>query len=141
RVSRVLPDGRLALQAQGGLESSLWEGQAALVHARRGPRPAVFEPRPDWLTAAPGSRAAGLTAGLGAAGPGDVAAAGITSGTTLTMPKTLLRLGRDRLAARSLDDRAGAAVLLLALRRIDPARLRHRITWSWTVREEVGYLG
>jgi putative aminopeptidase FrvX len=43
--------------------------------------------------------------------------------------------------ARSLDDRAGAAALLLALRRIDPAKLRHRTTFSWTVREEVGFLG
>jgi putative aminopeptidase FrvX len=141
QVSQVLPDGRLRLQARGGLDSSLWEGQAALVHGRRGPQPALFEPRPDWLTAGRRSPAAGLTAWLGNGGPDAVAAAGIAAGTTLTMPKALLRLGRDRLAARSLDDRAGAAVLLLALRRIDPARLRHRVTWSWTVREEVGYLG
>jgi putative aminopeptidase FrvX len=141
RVSQVLPDGRLRLQARGGLESSLWEGQAALVHGRRGPQPALFEPRPDWLTASRRLPAAGLTAWLGSGGPEDVAASGIAVGTTLTMPKALIRLGRDRLAARSLDDRAGAAVLLLALRRIDPAKLRHRVTWSWTVREEVGYLG
>jgi putative aminopeptidase FrvX len=57
------------------------------------------------------------------------------------MPKTLVRLGRHRVTARSLDDRAGAAVLLLALRRIDPARLRHRVTFAWTTREETGFLG
>src|SRR5579864_9463242 len=128
RVSQVLPDGRLLLQARGGLESSLWEGQAALVHGRRGPRPAVLEPRADWLTTRRRSPAAGLAAWLGAGSAADVAGAGIGVGTAVTMPKTVLRLGRDRLAARSLDDRAGAAVMLLELRRIDPARLRHRIT-------------
>jgi putative aminopeptidase FrvX len=141
RVGEVLPDGRLRLQARGGLQSSLWEGQAALVHGRRGPRPAVFEPRPDWFTAGRRQSGADLTAWLGADSPGEAAALGVQVGTTVTMPKTLLRLGRDRAAARSLDDRAGAAVLLLALRRIDPAKLRHRITFSWTVREEIGYLG
>jgi putative aminopeptidase FrvX len=141
RVSEILPDGRLRLQARGGLHSSLWEGQAALVHARGGARPAVFEPRAGWLTAGRRSPAADLTAWLGAGSPAEVAALGVQVGTTVTMPKTLLRLGRDRVAARSLDDRAGAAAMLLALRRIDPGKLRHRTTFSWTVREEVGFLG
>jgi len=141
RVSEVLPDGRLKLQTRGGLYRSLWEGQAALVHGRRGPVPAVFEPRPDWLTAGRRSPAGDLTAFLGAGGAPEVAALGLQSGAAVTMPKALHRLGRHRLAARSLDDRAGAAVLLLALRRIDPSRLRHRITFAWTTREEIGFLG
>ena len=142
RVSEVLADGRLKLQARGGLLNSYWEGQAALVHGRRGPVAAVFEPRPDWLTAARRRPpAGGLTAFLGAGGPGEVAALGIQPGTAVTMPKALLRLGRDRVAARSLDDRGGAAVLLLALRRLDRARLRHAVTFAWTAREEVGFWG
>lgn len=141
RVSEVLPDGRLRLQTRGGLYRSLWEGQAALVHGRRGPVPAVFEPRPDWLTASRRSPAGDLTAFLGAGSAPEVAALGVQSGAAVTMPKALHRLGRHRLAARSLDDRAGAAVLLLALRRIDPSRLRHRITFAWTTREEIGFLG
>jgi putative aminopeptidase FrvX len=141
RVGEVLPDGRLELQARGGLYSSLWEGQAALVHGRRGPVPGLFEPRPDGLGASRRSPAGDLTAFLGASGPREVAALGVQAGAGVTMPKTLLRLGRHRITARSLDDRAGAAVLLLALRRIDPARLRHRVTFAWTTREETGFLG
>jgi putative aminopeptidase len=141
RVGEVLPDGRLELQARGGLYSSLWEGQAALAHGRRGPVPALFEPRPDWLAASRRSPAGDLTAFLGAGGPREVAALGVQPGTGVTLPKTLLRLGRHRVTARSLDDRAGAAILLLALRRIDPSRLRHRVTFAWTTREETGFLG
>ena len=141
RVGEVLPDGRLKLQARGGLYSSLWEGQAALVHGRRGPVPALFEPRPGWLGAGRPSPVADLAAFLGAGGPREVAALGVQAGAGVTMPKALLRLGRHRVTAGSLDDRAGAAVLLLALRRIDPSRLRRRVTFAWTTREETGFLG
>jgi putative aminopeptidase len=141
RVSEVLPDGRLRLQARGALYTSFWEGQAALVHARRGPVPALFEPRAGGLGAGHPAPAGDLAAFLGAGGPREVAALGVQAGDGVTMPKTLIRLGRHRVTARSLDDRAGAAVLLLALRRIDPSRLRHRVTFAWTTREETGFLG
>jgi putative aminopeptidase FrvX len=141
RVARVLADGRLELETCGGLFPALWQGQAALVHGRNGPVPAVFEPRSAPLAAGHPPRAGDLTLFLGARGPAEVAALGIGPDTAVTMPRALVRLGRWRLAARSLDDRAGAAALLLALHRLDPARLRHRVTFAWTSREEAGLLG
>jgi putative aminopeptidase FrvX len=53
----------------------------------------------------------------------------------------MLRLGRHRVLARSFDDRVGSTALLLALRRIDPAKLRRRVTFAWSVEEEVGLNG
>jgi putative aminopeptidase FrvX len=142
RVARVLDDGRLDLEARGGLLPALWQAQAALVHGSHGPVPALFEPRAPLSGAGSRPTAGGdLTAFLGARDPREVAALGIPTGTTVTMPKALLRLGSHRVTARGLDDRAGAAVLLLALRRLDPARLRHRVTFAWTTREETGLLG
>ncbi len=141
RVGKVLPDGRLALRVRGGLYSSLWEGQAALAHGRRGPVPALFEPRSGGIGAGGLSPAGELIAFLGASDPREVAALGVQAGTGVTMPKRLVRLGRHRITAATLDDRAGAAILLLALRRIDPSRLRHRVTFAWTAREEIGFLG
>ena len=52
-----------------------------------------------------------------------------------------MRLGATRYAARSLDDRAGTAALLLATRAIDPARLTHKLVLAWSVREEGGLEG
>ena len=141
RVGKVLPDGRLELQARGGLYGSLWQGQPALAQGRLGPVPALFEPRPDRLGATRGAPAGEVTAFLGAGNPREVAALGVQAGTGVTMPKRLLRLGRHRVTAGTLDDRAGAAILLLALRRIDPSRLRRRVTFAWTAREETGFLG
>ena len=141
RVQEVLPDGRLRLEKRGGLLSSAWEAQAALVHGDRGPVPAVFEPREDWWTAAKAALATPPTVYLGVSSPREAAALGIHPGSTVTMPKRMFRLGPHRALARGFDDRVGATALLLALRRIDPARLHRRVIFAWSVGEEVGLEG
>ncbi len=57
------------------------------------------------------------------------------------MPKRMVRLGTHRVMARSLDDRVGSAVLLLALRHINVQALRQRLTFAWVVEEEIGFGG
>jgi putative aminopeptidase FrvX len=141
RVSTVLPDGRLTLHSQGGVYRYLWEAQPALVQGLHGQVPAIFEPRADWLTARSADLPGELTAWTGAASAREVAALGIAAGSAVTMPKQLLRLGLHRVAAHSLDDRLGDTALLLALRLVDPAKVRHRILFAWTVREETGLTG
>ncbi|HEX4964590.1 MAG TPA: M20/M25/M40 family metallo-hydrolase [Thermoanaerobaculia bacterium] len=141
RVEEVLPDGRLRLQKRGGLLSSVWEGQAAFVHGDRGPVPAVFEPREDWRSAERYAPPGDLTVYLGVASAQEAEALGIHVGSTVTMPKRMFRLGRHRVLARSFDDRVGSTALLLALRRIDPAKLKRHVIFAWSVEEEVGLDG
>ena len=141
RVEEVMPDGRLRLQTRGGLLRSVWEAQAALVHGDRGAVPAVFEPREDWWTSSQWALSNAPTAYLGVSSAKEAEALGIRAGSTVTMPKRMLRIGRHRMLARSFDDRVGSTALLLALRRIDPAKLRRRVTFAWSVEEEVGLNG
>jgi putative aminopeptidase FrvX len=141
RVEEVLPDGRLRLQKRGGLISSVWEAQAALVHGDRGPVAAVFEPRADWWTAGKAPLPDPPTVYLGAASAREAAALGIHAGSTVTMPKRMFRIGAHRAVARGFDDRAGSTALLLALRRLDPAKLHRRVIFAWSVEEEVGLNG
>jgi putative aminopeptidase FrvX len=141
RVAEVLPDGRLRLQTRGGLLQTAWEAHAALVHGEKGPVPAVFEPRQDWRSAERRNLQGPLTAWMGTTSAQETAALGITAGSTVTMPKGMLRIGRHRVVARSFDDRSGSTALLLALRRIDPARIRKRVTVAWSAQEEVGLVG
>ncbi|MBW8876898.1 MAG: M20/M25/M40 family metallo-hydrolase [Acidobacteria bacterium] len=141
RVEEVLPDGRLRLQKRGGLLASVWEAQAALVHGDRGPVPAVFEPREDWRTAERFAPPGALIAWLGVASAREAEALGMHAGSTVTMPKRMFRLGRHRVLARSFDDRAGSTALLLALRRIDPAKLKRPVIFAWSVEEESGLDG
>ncbi len=141
RVAEVLADGRLRLETRGGLLSFVWEAQSALVHGDSGAVPAVVEPREDWWTAEKSARSAPLTVYLGLSSAREAEALGVHAGSTVTMPKRMFRLGRHRVLARSFDDRVGSTALLLALRQIDPAKLRRRVTFAWSVEEEVGLNG
>ena len=141
RVAEVLPDGRLRLENRGGLSRTAWEAQAALVHGDRGSIAAVFEPREGWRTADKWAMSGPLTAWLGPVSKEEVERLGIQAGSTVTMPKRMFRMGRHRALARGFDDRNGCTALLLALRQIDPARLKRRVTFAWVVEEEVGLNG
>jgi len=141
RVEEVLPDGRLRLQTRGGLIPSVWEAQAALVHGDRGPVPAVFEPREDWWTAERALPAKPLTVYLGVSSTKEVEALGIHAGSTVTMPKRMFRMGPHRVLARGFDDRVGSTALVLALQKIDRAKLHRKVIFAWSVEEEVGLNG
>ncbi len=142
RVREILPDGRLSLENRGGLLVPAWEAHAALVHGEKGPVPGVFEPREGWAKADKYEGDGPLTVYAGASSSKDAEALGIRAGhTTVTMPKKMFRMGRHRAVARGFDDRNGCTALLLALRRIDPAKLTRRVTFAWVVEEEVGLVG
>jgi len=139
RVTAIRDDGSLELERIGGFFPSLFEGRPALVHTPRGPVPGVFRPRaPD---AAPTHQPDAVTADLGTDSRAATERLGVRVGQTLTMPKQYVRLAGTRATARSFDDRVGCTALVLALRRLDPARLRHPVVFVWSVREEIGLEG
>jgi len=141
RIGEIRDDGRLVLDGAGGNLDWVWEAQAGLAHTDSGDVPAVFEPRPGHINARRRASSAPLTAYVGAETAAGVAALGLRVGDTVTMPKAMRRLGWYRAAARAFDDRAGSAALIEAARRIDPTTLRQRVTFAWSVGEEVGLVG
>ncbi|HYN21005.1 MAG TPA: M20/M25/M40 family metallo-hydrolase [Thermoanaerobaculia bacterium] len=140
-VKEIQADGRLLLEIRGGLLPAAWEAQAALVHGERGPVPGVFEPREGWATADKYDPGAPPTVFVGASSAKEAEALGIRAGSTVTMPKRMFRIGRHRVLGRAMDDRVGSTALLLALRRLDPAKLSRRVTFAWVVEEETGLVG
>ena len=138
-VTNVAGDGTVSLRTRGGLYPSLWEGQPALLHFDRAgaaPLHGVFVPRDTATTKQPDA----LTAWFGI----DAAALkqlGVTSGLSVTADKHATRLGATRFTARALDDRAGSTALVLAARRIQPATLKRKVIFAWSVREETGLEG
>ena len=62
-------------------------------------------------------------------------------GDTLTPAKALTRLLGDRITGRSLDDRAGCAVLLAALNRVKARSGGSPVWFVFTVEEEIGLFG
>lgn len=142
-VTAIAPDGTVSLARRGGAIDSAWEGQPALLHFDAGPdgrmpEPlrGVFVPRERAETKQP----ANVTAWFGRDSTA-LAAAGVRPGLGVTAFKRAVRIGENRFAARSLDDRAGTTALLLALRSLDPAALRRRVIFVWSTEEEVGLFG
>lgn len=138
RVDTIRSDGSLTLRTRGGFFPSLFEGQPALVHTGRGSLPAVFLPRDTLsLRRAPPP----LRVSVGATTRAGVESLGVAVGQTITMPKHYVRLAGTRATGRSFDDRVGCAALILALRQLDRAKLKHPVIFLFTTREEIGLEG
>src|SRR5581483_8862961 len=119
---------------------SLFEARPALVHTGSSSVPGVFLPR-DSAAGEPRRAPGPLRVDLGTATRATTESLGVRIGSTVTMPKELVRLAGTRVTGRSLDDRVGCAAQVLALRALDPARLRHRVVFIWSGREEIGLEG
>ncbi len=139
-ISAIDEDGTLELKQRGGFFLSLFEAQPALVHTGERSIPGVFMPR-DSVAASPRRTPVPFRADVGAGSRAGAEAMGIRIGNTLTMPKQFVPLAGTRATGRSFDDRVGCTAQILALRRLDPTRLTHRIVFVWSVREETGLEG
>lgn len=142
RVTAIRGDGTLDAEAAGGLFASLWEGQPALVHTGGQDVPGVFMPRDSVAATAPAAPAEPtVRVDLGTADRAATEALGVRLGHTITSPKRYVRLLGTRATGRSFDDRVGSTALVLAARRLNPARLGHTVIFIWSVREEIGLEG
>lgn len=138
RIDSILADGSLALRNRGGFFASLFEAKPALIHGDHGDIPGIFLPRDSGLTRrAP----APLRVSVGATTRAGAESLGVAIGQTITMPKQYVRLAGTRATGRSFDDRMGCAALILALRRLDRAKLKHPVIFVFSVREEIGLEG
>jgi putative aminopeptidase FrvX len=138
-VTGVGEDGLLEVRSRGGILPTLWAGRPALVHGGRAPVPGVFQPLDS--VAAASSEPGLLHVDVGRATRPEVEALGVRIGHTVTSPKEYVRLAGHRATARSFDDRVGSAAQVMALRRLDPGKLRHTVIFLWSVREEIGLEG
>ncbi|HWA40145.1 MAG TPA: M20/M25/M40 family metallo-hydrolase [Gemmatimonadales bacterium] len=139
-VTGIRDDGTLDLRPRGGFIASLYEAEPALIHTGSGVVPAVFLPR-DSIGRTPTRSPGAIRADPGTGSKAATERLGVKVGSTLTMPKSYARLVGTRATGRSFDDRVGAAALVLAVRRIDPAALRHGVAFVWSTREEIGLEG
>ncbi len=136
-VTRVNADGSVSLRTRGGFFQSLWEGQPALLHIDRGaPIKGVFVPRNSATVKQPRDVTAWF--GLDSAA---LISRGAIVGASVTSYKRATRLGATRFTARSIDDRAGCAALILALRSIPPGAFTHKVIFAFSTREETGLEG
>ena len=141
-VNDIKNDGRLELKMLGGMLPWLWEAQPATIHLRHKKITGVFEPRLDYLTSKKRKSNFPLNVNAGFLSKSEALEAGVIIGeTSVTMPKEMIRLNENRVTGRSFDDRVGCAALILALNKINPRELKNKITFVWSVEEEIGLRG
>jgi putative aminopeptidase FrvX len=141
-VTAIGEDGLLTVESRGGIFPRLWAGRPALVHRRgRTPLAGVFLPYDSAAASTWPTDSLPMRVDLGAADRRKAEALGVAPGSTVTSPKEYVRLAGTRATARSFDDRVGAAAQVMALRRMDPAKLDHTVIFLWSVREEIGLEG
>jgi len=140
-VKAIRHDGTLDAEAAGGFFPTLWEGQPALVHTGRTTAPGVFVPHDSTAPATPPGEQPVVRVDVGTTDRAGTAAPCGTVGSTVTSPKRYVHLLGTRATGRSFDDRVGSTALVLAVRHLDRARLRHTVIFVWSVREEIGLEG
>ena len=141
-VNDIKNDGRLELKMLGGMLPWLWEAQPATIHLRHKKITGVFEPRHDYLTSKKRKSNFPLNVNAGFLSKSEALEAGVIIGeTSITMPKEMIRLNENRVTGRSFDDRVGCAALILSLNKINPRELKNKITFVWSVEEEIGLRG
>jgi putative aminopeptidase FrvX len=145
-IESIDVDGSVNLTRLGGVVTTAWEGQPALLQLDpntdidslpdapqlRG----VFLTRDQATTRQPDAVRAWF--GMNRA---DLLDAGVRIGMGITGYKEGHRMGPFRYASRALDDRVGTTSLLRAIQKIDPDELSHRVIFAWSVREEGGLRG
>ena len=145
-IESIDPDGVVNLTRLGGVVTTAWEGQPALLqldpYSNRESLADAPQMRGVFLTrSAPETKQPDAVRAWFGMDATQLASAGVRVGMGVTGYKEGHRMGLYRYASRSLDDRVGTIALLRAIQQIDPARLNSRVVFAWSVREEGGLRG
>lgn len=117
-VRSVEPDGFLRLERLGGVNLDVLPGLRLRVRTATGPVDGVVGAPSPHVTADADRRPPALTdlaLDIGASSAADVAARGVAVGDTVGFLPEWTELGDDLVAAKSLDNRVGVAILLALL--------------------------
>jgi tetrahedral aminopeptidase len=142
-VTKIERGGFLRVTNIGGVDPRTQMAQEAIVHGRKGEYVGIFGSKPPHLTSA---SERGKAAPLGAmfldiGMPEDMVREKVRVGDPVTIRRTALELPYDRIAGKSLDNRASCAALLECLQELQ--RLKHEadVIIVGTVQEERGAPG
>ncbi|OPG14959.1 M42 family metallopeptidase [Ferroacidibacillus organovorans] len=144
-VKTIDANGFLRLEQLGGHDPRTVLGQDVVVLTEHGQVPGVVGTlsvhflRYDDPARAPKFHE--LYVDCGATSREHAHAMGIRVGQAVAYEPSVRRIGETRIASKSLDDRAGCAVLLTALEAIDRAQLHGTVWGLFSVQEEVGLRG
>lgn len=143
-VQFIDSDGFLYVTSLGGWDIMNLIGQHVTVWTKNGPVPGVIGRKPIHLLKEEERRQVpkmtDIWVDIGEQSRDD-AQKNVRVGDCITVQMTISELKNHRIAASATDDKAGMWVVMEALRRIDPAKLRCAVFAVSTVQEELGLRG
>ncbi len=146
QITHIDEDGFLYVDGIGGWDPQVLVGQRVRVMGGKGDVPGVVGKQPIHLLKPEDrkkvSEIRDLWIDLGASSSEQVTELGVGVGDPLVLGSSFLRLAGDRIASRAIDNRAGAYVVLEALRLLAESPPAHAgVVAVATVQEEIGYSG
>jgi len=148
-VSHIENSGYVRARKVGGIDDRILVGRTVDIYARgrKTPVPGVIGLKPPHLMkdrAGEMSRVIpveDIFIDVGTRSDDETEALGITKLCPIIMRKHFSLLENHLVATRALDDRMGCAALIMALDALEVSKLRHRVTFAWSVQEELGLRG
>ncbi len=145
-VSHIDDEGFLRFVTVGGFFDQILLGQRVIIHGQNGRSlPGVVGARPVHLMDAEERRkmikAKEMFVDCGASSAANAAEMGVEIGSTITMDRQFLEMGNDFVTGKAFDNRAGVAMLVSALQRLQGRPVKATIMAVGTAQEEVGLKG
>ena len=146
QITHVDENGFLYVDGIGGWDPQVLVGQRVRVMGRDGDVPGVVGQKPIHLLKPDDRKKVteiqDIWVDLGASSAEEVQELGVRVGDALVLAPGFLRLSGDRIASRAIDNRAGAYVVLEALRLLAENPPPHAgVVAVATVQEEIGHSG
>lgn len=143
-VLNIEKNGFIYVHALGGWDVQNLIGQHVTIWTKNGPVGGVIGRKPIHLLEpeerAKASKLDEIWVDIGAKSA-EEAAERVAIGDTITVRTFQTELGNNQLASCAMDDRSGVWVIIEALRRIDPAKLKCAVYAVSATQEEEGYRG
>ena len=145
-VTRIEDDGSLRIRKVGGIDDRTLVGRVVEVKTQKGIVTGVLGLKPPHLMTESDDRKKvvgweDVRVDLGTRTREETVALGVRVLDAMVFKKDVTYLRDDVVCARGIDDRAGCAVLLDALAKVKDMGLKARLSFVWSVQEEIGLRG
>ena len=145
-VTNIEEDGSLRIRKVGGIDDRTLVGRVVEIATSKGMVPGVLGLKPPHLMTENDDRKKVVSwedvrVDVGTRSRKETERLGIRVLDAMVFKKDIQYIGGDMICARGVDDRAGCAVLIDMLKTVLGRKIPARLTFVWSVQEEIGLRG
>ncbi|HUV60621.1 MAG TPA: M42 family metallopeptidase [Thermoplasmata archaeon] len=145
-VTNIDADGSLRIRKVGGIDDRTLVGRIVEIATQKGTVTGVLGLKPPHLMTENDDRKKVVSwedvrVDLGTRSRKETEKLGVRVLDAMVFKKDIAYIEKDVICSRGVDDRAGCAILLDVLKKLRTRKLAARITFVWSVQEEIGLRG